>query len=71
MIELNKEYSYIELAKILEISPHTLKKYREKYEQHLELFYYYEKKTGDRGKILYIFHKQYEECAWVDADSIL
>lgn len=46
-LEFEKEYDSTSLAEVLDISPQTLRKSREKYEKHLELFYYYEKKTGD------------------------
>lgn len=48
MIELNKKYSTSQLAKALNISYSTLRNNRTNYEEHLSLFYRYEKDSQNR-----------------------
>lgn len=60
MIELNKEYSTKELSAELGISYDTLRKHREMYEKHLQLFYDYNITLRGNG-VYYIFIRQYNE----------
>lgn len=48
MIELNKKYSTRQLAEALDISYSTLRNNRTNYEEHLSLFYHYEKDSQNR-----------------------
>jgi transposase len=60
MIELNHEYTTQELAKEFGVSYNTFRRFREKYEKHLSLFYDF-KITKKGPATLYIPIEQYGE----------
>lgn len=60
MIELNKKYSTRKLAEALEIGYSTLRNNRKNYEEHLSLFYFYQKED-EQGTSYYTFTEQLDD----------
>lgn len=58
MLQLNQIYTTKELAKEMDIGYQTFRKNRQKYENHLRLFYDFMTESKGRG-IIYIFTEQY------------
>ena len=60
MIELNKKYSTKELAQVIGVSYGQFRNIREKYENHLALFYDFTINTKGNGTS-YIFNQQFDD----------